>query len=75
MRHTGLRNGRGGRLDGLVDTTTCNADGRQLTFFDTILLGLAIVLDLTRDALNALFVVMLGSGARLGLCALCSSTD
>ena len=61
--------------DVLVKPAGRDSDGKKLTFFNTILLGLAVVLDLTRDALNALVVVVLGSGTCLGLCALCGSTD
>jgi hypothetical protein len=59
----------------LVKPAGCNSKERQLTFFNTILFGLAIVLDLTRDALNALVIVVLGSGACLGLCAFYGNTD
>lgn len=37
----------------------------MLTFFNTVLLGLAVVLDLTCHALDALIVVVLGAMALL----------
>lgn len=39
--------------------------GRWLTFFDAVLAGLAFLLDLACDTLDALIVVVLGSVALL----------
>lgn len=41
------------------------------TFFNAVLLGLAVVLDLAGYALDALIVVVLGAVALLGLGAFC----
>lgn len=43
----------------------------KLTFFDTILAGLAVALDLAGHALDALIIMVLGSVALFGLCAFC----
>ena len=55
----------------LVKPAGCNSKERQLTFFNTILIGLAIRVNLAGDALNALIVVVLGRTALLGILAFC----
>ena len=46
-----------------------------LTFFDAVLTGLAVVLDLAGHALNALIVVVLCGMALLGLGAFCAASQ
>lgn len=43
----------------------------MLTLLDAVLIGLAVVVDLLGDALDALVIVVLDRGARLGLGAFC----
>jgi hypothetical protein len=56
----------------LAEAASANLFGAvKLTFFDTILLGLAVFLNLSRNSLDALVVVVLRRGARGRFLALC----
>jgi hypothetical protein len=63
-----LRSGRGGRLDNLVSISLSQLfawNGTILTFLDAVLVGLAVLLLLLGDTLDAVVVVVL-VGSALG---------